>query len=69
MAPSLALMVRTTLVAALLVSCSVLAGCSESPACEDVDEIAAQLDETNPEDPEYNDLVEDLKLAQADCNA
>lgn len=62
-------MVLTRTVAAVLLALSVLAGCSESASCDDVDELTAQLDETSPEDPEYNDLVEELKLAQADCNS
>lgn len=59
---------RSTVAAVLLASFP-MAGCSESPTCDDVADLSAQLDETSPEDPEYNDLVEDLKLAQADCNA
>ena len=55
--------------AAVLLASSLLAGCSESATCEDVDDLTAQLDETSPEDPEYNDLVESLKLAEADCNS
>ena len=54
--------------AAALLALSALAGCSDSASCDDVEELTAQLDETSPEDPEYNDLVEELKLAQADCN-
>ena len=60
---------RRSVVAAVLLASSALAGCSESVTCDDVEDLTAQLDETSPEDPEYNDLVEDLKLAQADCNA
>ena len=55
--------------AAVLVASAFLTGCSESATCEDVDDLAAQLDETSPEDPEYNDIVESLKAAEADCNA
>ena len=69
MAPSLASMRRAALAAAVLVGVMGLAGCSESPTCEDVDALTAQLEKTTPEDPEHNDLVTQLKLAQADCNA
>jgi major membrane immunogen (membrane-anchored lipoprotein) len=55
--------------AVLLLASSVLAGCSESATCEDVDDLTAQLDETSPDDPGYNDLVEELNLAEADCNS
>ena len=58
-----------SLAATVLLAASVLSGCSESATCDDVDDLTAQLDETSPEDPEYNDLVESLKLAQADCNS
>ena len=58
-----------SLAATVLLASVVLTGCSESATCEDVDDLTAQLDETSPEDSEYNDLVESLKLAQADCNA
>jgi len=55
--------------AAVLLASSVLVGCSDSATCDDVDDLAAQLDETSPEDPDYNDIVEKLKVAEADCNA
>jgi hypothetical protein len=58
-----------SVVVAALLTGSLLVGCSESATCEDVDDLTAQLDETSPEDPEYNDIVENLKVAQADCNA
>jgi len=58
-----------SLFAAVVVGSSVLVGCSESPTCDDVDDLTEQLADMSPEDSDYNDVVEDLKLAQADCNA
>jgi hypothetical protein len=62
---------RTVLAALALVGLVGLvgAGCSDSPTCDDVDSLTEQLDSTDPDDQEFNDLVSELKQAQADCNA
>jgi hypothetical protein len=57
-------------IAALLLAASPLVvGCSADPTCDDVKSLTEQLAETDVDDPDYNDLVEKLGRAQADCNA
>jgi hypothetical protein len=57
-------------VAALLLATSPLVvGCSSDPTCDDVDDLTQQLADTDVDDPDYNDLVEKLDRAAADCNA
>jgi hypothetical protein len=46
----------------------VLTGCSDSPGCDDLDSLTAELEGTSPEDPEYNDLKTQVNQAEADCN-
>ena len=62
-------MKRIAFVTLLLVGTSGVAGCSDEPTCDDVDELTAQLAETDPDDSEYNDLVNQLNQAAADCNS
>ncbi len=62
-------MTRSVLAALTFVGGLLVAGCSDSPTCDDVDSLSEQLDSTDPDDPEYNDLVSQLNQAQADCNA
>jgi hypothetical protein len=45
------------LAALLLATSPLVVGCSSDPTCDDVD------------DPDFNDLVEKLNRAAADCNA
>ena len=52
-----------------MVASLLVAGCSTSASCDDLEDLAAQLEETSPDDPEYNDIVGDLKQAEADCNS
>jgi len=59
----------TGLAALLLVVSPLAVGCSSGDSCEDVDSLSQQLDDTEPDDPDYNDLNEKLQQAQADCNA
>jgi hypothetical protein len=59
----------TGLAALLLVVSPLVAGCGSGDSCEDVDSLTQQLDDTDPEDPEFNDLTQKLNRAQADCNA
>ena len=47
----------------------VLAGCGSEPSCDDLESLTEQVAEADPEDPEFNDLVNKLNQAQADCNA
>ena len=54
---------------ALLIASPLVAGCSSGESCDDVDSLSDQLADTDPDSPDYNDLVERLNRAQADCNA
>ena len=56
-------------VALVLGASAAFTGCSGSPTCDDIDDLTAQLADMSPDDPDYNDVVEDLKLAEADCNS
>ena len=61
---------RLTGPAALLLAVSPLVvGCSSGDSCDDVDSLTRQLDDTDVDDPDYNDINEKLIRAQADCNA
>jgi hypothetical protein len=57
------------LAALLLVASPLVMGCSSDPTCDDVDDLTEQLADTDVDDPDYNDLVEKLDRAAADCNA
>ena len=57
------------LAALVLAASPLLAGCSSDPTCDDVDDLTEQLAGTDVDDPDYNDLVEKLDRAAADCNA
>ncbi len=46
-----------------------LAGCSDSPTCDDLASIEAELESTDSSDPDYNDLMTRAKQAAADCNS
>ena len=59
----------TGLAALLLVVSPLAVGCCGGDSCEDVDSLSQQLDDTELDDPDYNDLNERLIRAQADCNA
>lgn len=58
----------TVLAALALVGGLVVGGCSDSSTCDDLESINAELENTEPDDPDYNDLVSRAKQAQADCN-
>ena len=62
-------MTRSVLAGLVLVGGLLASGCSDSPGCDDVDSLTEQVDEADPEDPEYNELVNKLKQAEADCNS
>jgi hypothetical protein len=62
-------MVRVGLAGLILAASPVVAACSADPTCDDVDSLQQRLDDMDPDDPDYNGVVEDLTLAQADCNA
>ena len=55
--------------ALLLVGSPLVVGCSADPTCEDVERLERQLEETSPEDPDFNDIQSDLNRAEADCNS
>ena len=59
----------TGLASLLLVVSPLVVGCSSGDSCDDVDSLSEQLADTEVDDPDYNDLVERLNSAQADCNA
>ena len=61
-------MTRSVLAALALVLGLVVAGCSDSPSCDDLDSITEELANTDSDDPDYNDLVSQAKAASADCN-
>jgi hypothetical protein len=60
---------RSVLAGLLLVGALLGTACSDSPTCDDLDSIADELAETDPDDPDYNDLVNRANQAAADCNA
>jgi hypothetical protein len=57
------------LAALLLATSPLVVACSSDPTCDDVDDLTEQLAETDIDDPDYNDLVEKLGRAAADCNS
>ena len=59
----------TGLAGLLLVASPLVVACSSDETCDDVDELTEQLADTDVDDPDYNDLVERLNRAEADCNA
>jgi hypothetical protein len=62
-------MTRTGLAALLLVAAPLVAGCGSDPTCDDVDVLEQQLADTDVDDPAYNDIVNDLQQAEADCSS
>jgi hypothetical protein len=56
------------LAALALVGGLVVAGCSDSPRCGDLESLNEELANTGVDDPGYNDLVSQAKRAEADCN-
>ena len=57
-------------VAALLLAISPMAAaCGSDPTCDDVDDLTEQLAGMDVDDPDYNNLVNKLNQAAADCNA
>src|SRR4051794_16934430 len=59
----------SALAALLLVASPLVVGCSDGQSCDDVDSLTEQLQDTQPDDPEFNDLTEKLQRAEADCNS
>lgn len=57
------------LAALLLATSPMAAACSSEPTCDDVDDLTEQLADMDVDDPDYNDLVNKLNQAAADCNA
>ena len=57
-----------SLVALLLATSPLVVGCGSDPTCDDLGSLERKLDGMNPDDPDYNDVVEDIQLAEADCN-
>jgi outer membrane murein-binding lipoprotein Lpp len=60
---------RSVLAALALAGGLVVAGCSDSPTCDDLASIEEELASTDMDDPDYNDLVSQAKQAAADCNS
>jgi hypothetical protein len=59
----------TGLAALILVASPLLTACASGVSCDDRQSLAERLADTEPDDPGYNGLVEDLNRAEADCNA
>jgi outer membrane murein-binding lipoprotein Lpp len=59
---------RNVLAALALVGGLAVAGCSDSPTCDDLESIEEELASTDIDDPDYNDLVSQANQAAADCN-
>ncbi len=60
---------KVAVAALLLVASPLVVGCSSEPTCDDYDDLVQQLADTDVDDPDYNDLVEKLGRAAADCNS
>jgi hypothetical protein len=60
---------RNVLAALALVGGLAVAGCSDSPTCDDLESIEEELAGTDIDDPDYNDLVSRANQAAADCNS
>jgi len=60
---------RSILAGLALVGGLLVTACSDSPTCDDLESIAEELADTDPEDPDYNDLVSRANQAAADCNS
>jgi hypothetical protein len=60
---------RAVLVALLLAAAPLVAACGADPTCDDVASLEQQLAETDVDDPSYNDIVNDLQRAEADCSS
>ncbi|GAB3260273.1 hypothetical protein [Nocardioides dilutus] len=61
-------MTRRILAALALTGGLLVAGCSDSPSCDDLESIEEELANTDSDDPSYNDLVNQANQAAADCN-
>jgi len=59
---------RSLLAALALAGGLVVAGCSDSPSCDDLGSIEEELAGTDIDDPDYNDLQNRANQAAADCN-
>jgi hypothetical protein len=57
-----------SLVAMLLATSPLVVGCGSDPTCDDVGSLQHKLDGMSPDDPDYNNVNEDLNRAEADCN-
>lgn len=62
-------MTRTIVAVLALVGGLTVTGCSDTPTCDDLESIEAELADTAPDDPDYNDLVNRAGQAAADCNS
>ncbi len=45
------------LAALLLISSPLVVGCSDGQSCDDVDSLTQQLQDTEPDDPEFNEIT------------
>lgn len=61
-------MTRSILAGLALVGALLVAACGSDPTCDDVESLTEQLADTEPDDPEFNRISEDLAQALADCN-
>lgn len=60
---------RRILAALALAGGLLVAGCSDSPTCDDLESIEEEIADTDLDDPERNDLVNRANQAAADCNS
>ena len=59
----------TGLSALVLIASPLVVACGSGDSCADLESLNEQRAETQPEDPEFNDLTEKIQRAEADCNA
>jgi len=58
----------SAVLAAVALVGGLVAGCSDSPTCDDLESLNEEIASTDVDDPAYNDLVSQAKQAEADCN-
>jgi hypothetical protein len=60
---------RSALVGLALVVGLLATGCGDEPTCDDLESITEELGDMDTDDPDYNKLASDARLAAADCNS
>ncbi len=62
-------MTRSVLAGLTLVVGLLASGCSDEPTCDELESITEELDGMDVDDPDYNKVASDARLAAADCNS